>query len=455
MVQSAAGPRSGGRPNPRGTLSEKRLSVPPSASRISRLEFQFDFATGVLCQSVRASSRSRGSLKKATICSRLRSSPGSDSSMRKLPQVSWVWTAWATVVSSRRRVRAVERPSTSRDSQSEARTRPANQASRRRERPGTTARATSPASRAALRPRSGSEELRPARTVAAAPRTPARTAWKTRPGTPESQPEGDGQAEEDGDQQYEQRELEGQPREVEIPAEKGEVGVENDPADDLAQGEEGACGESGGGDDDEDPGRNGRARPSVALPPARRTDGQAHGQSEGGQGRQKDVRRRPGQSLPRDESGHGRIEEADGLDPLQLTEGQGDETEPDENGGPRGPGEGVAAEAETGRRPEEGQGRESRREEKEEEDEAEILAPRRQPGGQGGRGQRDRGDDPAALVADREEERLDPVLGPRFADELVLVQGEEPVEAFDGFPEIVVADVGLGARGPVVWRGTP
>ena len=64
MVQSSAGSRSGGPPRILGTLSEKRLSVLPSASRTSRLEYQLDFATGLFSQSVWAKSGSLGVLEK-------------------------------------------------------------------------------------------------------------------------------------------------------------------------------------------------------------------------------------------------------------------------------------------------------------------------------------------------------------------------------------------------------
>ena len=195
--------------------------------------------------------------------------------MRKLPQVSWVRTAWATVVSSRRRVRTARRPSTStgqpeggQDEAGEPGFAPAarGRGRPRRRRAGEQGRARGP--------RSGSEGLGPAMDGGRRSQGAGQAGEEICPGPRNASRKTTARPRRTATRNMNSAELEGQPREVEVPAEKGEVGVEDDPADDLAQGEEGACGEGGAGGDGEDQGRtDGRVRPSpFRRPESRRPD---------------------------------------------------------------------------------------------------------------------------------------------------------------------------------------
>ena len=273
------------------------------------------------------------------------------------------------------------------------------------------------------------------------------------PGRRKDTPEDDGQHDEHGDQKDEQAELEGQPREVEVPAEKRQVGVFDDPTDGLINGDDGAGGKGRGGDVSDDGRQDGWAGGEFPSRPGEQ-DGQAHGEPQGRQGRQEDVGRGLGQAFPGSEAGHVRPEQAERLDPFEMAQRESEEPQPDEQGRARDPGEGVAAAEEPGRGPEEGEGGGAGDNEGEDQDEAQALPRRREPRGQGRRGQGDGRHDAPGLVPEREEERLDLVLLPGLADELVLVAGEELLEALDIRPEIPVVDVEFGPAGPGARRGT-
>ncbi len=137
------------------------------------------------------------------------------------------------------------------------------------------------------------------------------------------------------------------------------------------------------------------------------------------------------------------FERPEGLDPFEAAQGQRGEAYADEQDSAGGPGEKVRAAAEAGRRPEIGQGRDPGDEEGEQEDKAKVLARDREPGGQRRGGQGHRGHDAPPFVPEREEERLDLVLLPRLAGELVVMAGEELLEALDVLAEVPVIDVEL------------
>ena len=207
-------------------------------------------------------------------------------------------------------------------------------------------------------------------------------------------------------------------------------------------------GESGRRDVHEDAGRDGQLRAALVRG-SEDADGQADRQSEARQGGEKDVGRRLGQASPRGEAGHGRLEETQRLDPLELAQGKRQEPgagEEDRSGRRR---DGVPASQEPGGGPGEGDGRAGGGDEGEEEDEVQVFPGRREPRRQGRRGQGDGGHDPSLFVPEGEEEGLDLVLLPGLSGELVLVPGEELLEARDVLPEVPIID------GEILPEGRP